>query len=333
MSNKLKIKFLGAQRPQEIALMNILTEVSPVSIRDLYMARTYATIIFNCEDDVYKLLTSESEEKLAAHHLKAMPSTENWQNRTIFITKLNYYLSNFSTEELINKINSSNNVNVQQLFVVKRQNHKAGQPISLKITLSTAEECNKIMSDGITIHKFDVPSDRIFLEDPINIIQCYRCFVYGHETNKCTAATVTCSKCTEAHNFRECKSTTEKCVLCNGEHIAISRTCPKRREYVAKLLNEKKQARAATNNNHPSHPPPPPPPSAPQPSPSNPFIYTSSSFPPLSNKRHTQSHPNTTPQNNTSHINTNYIPQTNTTTTQHTKTNSKPTHGKCTLKQ
>ena len=105
-----------------------------------------------------------------------------------------------------------------------------------------------------------------------------------------------------SHHFRDCKSEHTKCALCDGLHIAVSKECPKRKEHIAFLLDEKKQTRASTNNSNPPSNPPPPPYPPPQPSTSNTYTYTPSSFPTLSQKHHHKTNPNITPQPNTTNI-------------------------------
>ena len=54
-----------------------------------------------------------------------------------------------------------------------------------------------------------------------------------------------CSICAEEHNFSDCSNknnkTKLKCANCGGKHIAIVKSCPKRKEKMNDKENEKQQ--------------------------------------------------------------------------------------------
>ena len=202
MCNRLKIKFLGAQRPQEVTIINVIMDISPVSIRNIFMARSHAILIFNKAEDIDKLHTNEANNKLAAKELKAITSSDNNHERTVFVTKLRPFVANYTPEELSSNINKSNAVTVKQLFIVKRHIYANGQPVSLKLTFSTLEEIRTVLEYGTQILKMDIPPERIYMEDPINIVQYFKCFMYGHPTHNCKAKDTICSKCASTHHFR-----------------------------------------------------------------------------------------------------------------------------------
>nr|CAH7730417.1 unnamed protein product [Callosobruchus chinensis] len=59
--------------------------------------------------------------------------------------------------------------------------------------------------------------------------QCYRCQIYGHCQNNCTA-TPRCVRCGGHHRAAECKLPREqpaKCANCRGQHPANFRGCPR----------------------------------------------------------------------------------------------------------
>ena len=301
MSNRLRIKFLGTQRPNEKTIIDAITDISPVSIRDIFLAQGHAIVIFNNSDDIDKITNKEANEKLAAYQLRALSNSIHNSEKTIFVTKVRPFVADYSTDDIINNINNNNNVSVKSLFIVRRRDYSQGQPISLKMTLSTAQDTQSILDSGITIMKMDIPPERIFMEEPITITQCFKCFKYGHETNQCPGDISYCSKCAGKHNFRTCTSTYSKCINCNEPHLAVSRECKARKDHIRKLLEDKKEQRAATKSNL-AQPSPPSSSSSSPPSPhppNNTYTYSNTAFPTLKPKQPPPAH--TTPQ--TVHIN------------------------------
>lgn len=71
----------------------------------------------------------------------------------------------------------------------------------------------------------------------INVIQCYKCWKFGHMSQQCTNVNIVCPKCSQNHKQEECKSEVYKCVNCkfasevlklqhiNSDHTAYNRKC------------------------------------------------------------------------------------------------------------
>ena len=58
--------------------------------------------------------------------------------------------------------------------------------------------------------------------------RCFQCQKFGHTKNSCKSKAV-CAGCDEeGHNLDDCQNE-PKCVNCQGDHVAISRDCPKRK--------------------------------------------------------------------------------------------------------
>ena len=56
--------------------------------------------------------------------------------------------------------------------------------------------------------------------------RCFQCQKFGHTKNSCKGKAV-CAGCgEEGHNLDDCQND-PKCVNCQGDHVAISRDCPK----------------------------------------------------------------------------------------------------------
>ena len=55
--------------------------------------------------------------------------------------------------------------------------------------------------------------------------RCFQCQKFRHTKNSCKGKAV-CAGCGEGHNLDSCQNE-PKCVNCQGDHVAISRDCPK----------------------------------------------------------------------------------------------------------
>ena len=111
--------------------------------------------------------------------------------------------------------------------------------------MSTKEQAERINVTGFVIGGMLVESHHIQRERVDNVAQCYRCFSFKHVANQCQRTNPLCSVCAEEHNFRDCSSknnkTKLKCANCGGKHIAIAKSCPKRKEKINEKENEKQQ--------------------------------------------------------------------------------------------
>lgn len=65
-------------------------------------------------------------------------------------------------------------------------------------------------------------------------LQCVRCWRYGHTVKGCRSS-ARCRICGEDHVTSECKSTVEKCCLCNDSHPADYDNCPAKSKEMAIL--------------------------------------------------------------------------------------------------
>ena len=161
----------------------------------------------------------------------------------VFVTRIRPFNINLPTEELIDSINNANSFKVLNVFLAKRIDYVNGQLLSLKLTMETENDIYTILSEGVVINKLVYPPDLIYREEATPINQCYKCLHYGHTTQYCTSPKAYCSQCAGAHNFRDCKSSYRKCILCEGNHRAVSFKCPKRKEYIQKLNENRRKER------------------------------------------------------------------------------------------
>lgn len=56
------------------------------------------------------------------------------------------------------------------------------------------------------------------------VTQCSRCWRFGHSIKKCPVGKVVCPKC--CGNHANCDTVNFKCINCEGQHMALVKTCP-----------------------------------------------------------------------------------------------------------
>ena len=137
-------------------------------------------------------------------------------------------------------IAARNEVSISTLTVIRQRK-------LLKIKLSNLTDATKLQTSGILAFYTRIPTYNIMTDTYVDLKQCFKCYQYGHRTSGCGSVQV-CSKCAElGHFYTACTTNTQKCINCDGQHVAVSHACPIRREII-------KNGRAAA-----SQPPPPQP--------------------------------------------------------------------------
>ena len=77
--------------------------------------------------------------------------------------------------------------------------------------------------------------------DHLEVMQCYRCYEFGHKSDRCSAKQPKCGRCGEDHDQRKCESDKVRCTSCatagldNHNHEAIDRNCPTRKRILENI--------------------------------------------------------------------------------------------------
>ncbi|KAF2905065.1 hypothetical protein ILUMI_01108 [Ignelater luminosus] len=57
--------------------------------------------------------------------------------------------------------------------------------------------------------------ESVYAKDYISLVQCFKCYRFGHKSDKCKESTQVCGKCgNNGHDFKNCKSNYTKCIVC-----------------------------------------------------------------------------------------------------------------------
>jgi hypothetical protein len=86
--------------------------------------------------------------------------------------------------------------------------------------------------------------------DDTRPLQCYRCLKFGHHQRQCNEHQQKCLICGGDHGHKDCSQQSKlKCINCEGQHAACSKSCPKSQEAIElkKRQNEPKISKKSPN--------------------------------------------------------------------------------------
>jgi len=98
--------------------------------------------------------------------------------------------------------------------------------------------------------------------DHVNVIQCFKCWKYGHMTRECKAENLVCVKCSENHHQKDCKNEIEICTNCKHakevlnlqsvdyHHSAVDRRCEAYKRVFEKLQMRYNYPEVFSNNHN-----------------------------------------------------------------------------------
>ena len=207
-------------------------EFNKMKGRDIYEA---ISAFFTGDDDIFKnragrwnIKTKEGKDYTVIKRLTIdgknfnVNTTKNIRLTTctgeIFHSSLLYYTDDEIDTELKGKnpgIYSSNRV----MKYFKGKNLETGA-IVITFNGRTRPEKIKLFSRVLDV-KDHLPKPK----------RCTRCQAYRHTRRWCDQGSPTCSRCSETHETKDCKSDRVKCINCRGgDHYASSWDCPKYKE-------------------------------------------------------------------------------------------------------
>ena len=246
MANRVKFEFLdNLKKSEEQLLASIQIVCSSLVPTDCHIERTFGLVTFCNPENVPQLFTEEIKEELRKCHLLPKPPNSYYTDRTIWAANIKSFVASKSGKDLVTEFNSNNKDYKADTIVVVNTHNEVR--FKLKIIMSSKEQAERVSITGFKIGGMLVESHNIQKEKVDNVSQCFRCFSFEHVVNQCQRDHPLCSICAEEHNFRECPNKNDKsktkCVNCRGQHIAIAKSCPKRKE----KINEKENKEPQTN--------------------------------------------------------------------------------------
>ena len=237
MGHVIKLAHSGGPLTCEEALQKIfvITEVAVVSCVKVHKGFRVAVA---SRDQLTPFLTAKGKEKLAKHGFTPMPSPEMKAQCTVVAKKIDKTILPRSVAEISQEVSAKNKVTVVDVY-------RPPESRIVKIRVQAPDEAKRLLERGIIMFNTSIPTYNLEPESFIDIEQCLKCYRFGHNKQKCKQ-TQRCSKCGEdGHFFADCEKPT-KCCNCNGEHVAVSGSCPKRKEIIKAKRQQLKQTTKTT---------------------------------------------------------------------------------------
>jgi len=110
---------------------------------------------------------------------------------------------------------------------------------SLKVVFTSSAMAERCISSGISLFFLHIPGHNIVKDKFVTLLTCYCCFdIEKHIASNCPEKSKSpsfqvCSRCAATdHDYKSCPNSDDnlKCYNCEGDHHAMSNSCPKRRE-------------------------------------------------------------------------------------------------------
>ena len=157
------------------------------------------------------------------------------QKKTVIVKNIDSYLCDFDCESLISSINEINSPWLKISSLFKFQSGK-----TFKMECETQQMARLCIERGFFILNLSIPPRMLSIDEYIKVDFCYKCYsINEHFVQDCPKEHdyKVCSECTSVnHTYRDCASTSKKCINCSGNHSTMSQRCWKKADQSLKCL-------------------------------------------------------------------------------------------------
>jgi len=235
MGHVIKLSYSGEPISCEVALQKIFS-ITEVAVTHCFKVHNGYKVVVAKPEQLTPFLSSTGQRTLAEQGFKPLPSPETKAKCTVVAKKIDKTILPRSCESIQAEVSAKNDVTVVDVY-------KPPESRIVKIRCSAPEEAQKLLTRGIVMFNTSVPTYNVEPESFIQVDQCLKCYRFNHTKHTCTHEQ-RCSRCGElGHFFATCNKTI-KCCNCEGQHVAVSGSCPKRKE----IIKTKRQAQKQNNN-------------------------------------------------------------------------------------
>ena len=231
---RIRIKDLNSQQGNRKALLwNRLMSLN-LLVYTIKQPNSQTFILITSDEIVDKLLSTQTREKLKRDNFEVFTPPEYSANRTIVLRNIDSLISEVENEELKNDMERRNDwLKITEIIKIPNA------PKILKVRVESTDMVKRAVETGVLIWNQATPPNSVQKEIYVFLTICYRCYSFDHKTEDCPTPNVAiCSECSSPnHNYRNCTSTTKKCINCQGDHRTLAAKCPIRKN----LLKEKEK--------------------------------------------------------------------------------------------
>ena len=184
-------------------------------------------VICNSPENADKIFTEPCINKLNEIGSTPVLSEELKAYRSVILRNCSDDIYNNDVNTIIEEIHNNNyGIKIQDVF--KFPNTK-----TLKITCASHQMQQRLCNNNVLLFRLSIPvSEEIY----VNIKVCLKCYAMdSHETNNCPQGQEfkICSNCASTnHTHKECKSPTQSCIHCHGNHSSMAYSCPERKKLI-----------------------------------------------------------------------------------------------------
>ncbi|KAF2887021.1 hypothetical protein ILUMI_19152 [Ignelater luminosus] len=102
-------------------------------------------------------------------------------------------------------------------------------------SVSVVFEVTSTVRKEILKRRINLEWESVYAKDYISLMQCFKCYRFGHKSDKCKENIPICGQCGQSgHDFKNCKSNDIKCIVCARanikgckiNHVARDTKCP-----------------------------------------------------------------------------------------------------------
>lgn len=188
------------------------------------------TALCNSMSDADRIFSDRCLQELSDENCQPVMPPDLKAKRCVLASRLDTFLVEFSSEELIKEINEQNSY-LEVVEIIKLSSGKL-----LKIVFKNQDMASMCLVNGILLFNLNIPPSSLRADEFFKISYCYKCYaIEDHTSRDCCKPSEykICSICSSLeHTYKDCKATDKKCVNCNGQHNTMAYSCPARKAFM-----------------------------------------------------------------------------------------------------
>lgn len=105
---------------------------------------------------------------------------------------------------------------LQKDATIKFKSTYRRDPVFKNVIMEVSPKLRRLMCGTPT----NLNWQRVYARDHVSLLQCYRCYEYGHKSAECKD-TQKCGYCAGEHEYKQCKSETPICIVCKRANMLV----------------------------------------------------------------------------------------------------------------